>query len=92
VHDETELAAALDSGAQLIGVNNRNLRTFECSIETSLRLAPLIPAGILRVSESGIRPAEDVRKLREAGYQAFLVGEHLMRSRDPLGALRALLR
>ena len=55
VHDETELAAALDSGAQLIGVNNRNLRTFECSIETSLRLAPLIPAGILRVSESGIR-------------------------------------
>jgi indole-3-glycerol phosphate synthase len=92
VHDETELAAALDSGAQMIGVNNRNLRTFDCTIETSLRLAPLIPAGILRVSESGIRHAEDIRKLRDAGYHAFLVGEHLMRSRDPLGAMRALLR
>jgi indole-3-glycerol phosphate synthase len=92
VHDETELQAAIDSGAQLIGVNNRNLRTFECAIETSLRLAPLIPAGIIKVSESGIRTAEDVRKLREAGYNAFLVGEHLMRSKDPLGALRALLR
>jgi indole-3-glycerol phosphate synthase len=92
VHDETELKAAIDSGAQMIGVNNRNLRTFECVIETSLRLAPLIPPGILRVSESGIRTAEDIRRLRVEGYHAFLVGEHLMRSRDPLGALRALLR
>jgi indole-3-glycerol phosphate synthase len=92
VHDEQELAVALDSGAQLIGVNNRNLRTFECSIETSLRLAPLIPPGVVKVSESGIRSAEDIHTLRQAGYNAFLIGEHFMRSRDPLGALRALLR
>lgn len=92
VHDEAELDAALDSGAQIIGVNNRNLRTFEVKIETSLRLAPRIPAGVIKVSESGIRSAEDIRTLRQAGYSAFLVGEHLMRSRDPLGALRSLLR
>ncbi len=92
VHDEAELDAAIDSGARIIGVNNRNLRTFEVNIETSLRLAPRIPAGAIKISESGIRSAEDIRMLREAGYNGFLVGEHLMRSRDPLGALRALLR
>jgi indole-3-glycerol phosphate synthase len=92
VHDETELARALASGATIIGVNNRNLRTFEVNIETSLRLADRIPAGVLRVSESGIRSAEDIRKLRAAGYRAFLIGEHLMRSRDPEQALRALLK
>lgn len=92
VHDETELEAAIDSGARIIGVNNRNLRTFEVKVETSLRLAPRIPAGVIKISESGIRSAEDIRMLREAGYNGFLVGEHLMRSRDPLGALRALLR
>ncbi len=92
VHDEAELEAAIDSGAEIIGVNNRNLRTFEVNIKTSLRLAPRIPAGVIKVSESGIRSANDIRALREAGYQGFLVGEHLMRSRDPLGALQALLR
>lgn len=91
VHDEIELAAALDSGAQLIGVNNRNLHTFEVDLETSLRLAPKIPAGITKISESGIRSAEDVRRLLEAGFQAFLVGEHLMRSKDRQQALRTLL-
>jgi indole-3-glycerol phosphate synthase len=91
VHDETELESALDSGAQVIGVNNRNLRTFEVTLETSLRMAARIPAGIVRVSESGIRSPEDIRRLGEAGYHAFLVGEHLMRSRDPQHALRALL-
>ncbi len=90
VHDETELAAALDSGAQLVGVNNRNLRTFEVNLETSLRLAPHVPAGVLKISESGIRSAEDICRLQQAGFQAFLVGEHLMRSKDRRHALRNL--
>jgi indole-3-glycerol phosphate synthase len=92
VHDEAELERAAASGATIIGVNNRNLRTFEVNIDTSLRLAERIPDGVLRISESGIRSAEDVCKLRGAGYHAFLVGEHLMRSRDPEQALRALLK
>jgi indole-3-glycerol phosphate synthase len=92
VHDENELQAAADSGAEIIGVNNRNLRTFEVNLETSLRLAEKIPAGVIRVSESGIRSAADIAKLREAGFHAFLVGEQLMRSRDPGHALRALLK
>ncbi|MGA2434424.1 MAG: indole-3-glycerol phosphate synthase TrpC [Bryobacteraceae bacterium] len=92
VHNEEELAQALDSGAQIIGVNNRDMRTFEVKIETSIRLAEHIPAGILKISESGIRSAEDIRKLRAAGYQAFLVGEHLMRSHQPAEALKALLK
>jgi indole-3-glycerol phosphate synthase len=90
VHDEDELAAALDSGAQVIGVNNRNLRTFEVNLETSLRLAPRIPAGVTKVSESGIRSADDIRRLQDAGFQAFLVGEHLMRSKDQQRALESL--
>jgi len=92
VHDQNELEAALASGADLIGVNNRNLRTFKDDLSTSLRLAERIPAGIIRVSESGIKSAQDVQKLRQAGYDAFLVGEHLMRSRDPAQALRELQR
>jgi indole-3-glycerol phosphate synthase len=91
VHDERELAKALEAGAEIVGVNNRDLTTFEVTLETSLRLAPRIPAGVLKVSESGIRSAEDIERLRAAGYQAFLVGEHLMRSADPAEALRALL-
>ncbi len=92
VHDGAELEKAVESGAQVIGVNNRNLRTFECNIEASLRLAEKFPAGVVRVSESGIRTAEEVRRLRDAGYHAFLIGEHLMRSRDPQQAVRALLK
>ena len=75
----------------MIGVNNRDLNTFEVTLETSLRLAPHIPAGVLKVSESGIGSARDIERLREAGYQAFLVGEHLMKSADPAEAVRALL-
>ncbi|MFB3830212.1 MAG: indole-3-glycerol phosphate synthase TrpC [Bryobacteraceae bacterium] len=90
VHDAAELARALDSGAEIIGVNNRNLRTFEVSLETSLGLAEQMPEGVLRVSESGIHGAADVRRLMDAGYHAFLVGEHLMRSPDPAAALAAL--
>ena len=90
VHDAEELARALDSGAEILGVNNRDLHTFRVSLDTSLRLAESIPAGVLRVSESGIHSADDVRLLRGAGYQAFLVGEHLMLAPDPAAALRAL--
>jgi indole-3-glycerol phosphate synthase len=90
VHDEAELHAALDMGADLIGVNNRDLRTFEVSLETSLRLARLMPSGILAVAESGIRSAEDIRRLSEAGFRGFLVGEQLMRSASPGAALREL--
>jgi indole-3-glycerol phosphate synthase len=89
-HNPAELDAAIASGASLIGVNNRDLTTFEVSLETSLRLAEHMPAGALTVSESGIHTADDIAKLRAAGYQAFLVGEHLMKSGDPEGALRKL--
>ncbi len=92
VHSQKELDVALASGAELIGVNNRNLRTFKDDLATSLRLAEKIPAGLIKVSESGIRTAQDVHQLRQAGYDAFLVGEHLMRSHDPAQALRELLR
>ena len=91
VHGEEELGPAVASGARLIGVNNRNLHTFEVSLETALGLADKIPAGVVRVAESGIHSSADVRRLRAAGYQAFLVGEHLMKSGDPVAALRALL-
>jgi indole-3-glycerol phosphate synthase len=90
VHDEEELQGALDCGADIVGVNNRNLHTFEVTLATSLRLAERIPPRIVMVSESGIQGAEDVRKLSEAGYRAFLVGEHLMTSPDPAAAIRAL--
>lgn len=91
VHNEAELARALASGASIVGVNNRNLHTFEVTLETSLRLAERMPDGVVRVSESGIHSAAGVQRLRAAGYQAFLVGEHLMRSGQPAEALRQLL-
>jgi indole-3-glycerol phosphate synthase len=91
VHNAEELEPALASGARIVGVNNRNLHTFEVSIETSLRLAGKIPSGVVRVAESGIHSSAAVQQLRAVGYQAFLVGEHLMKSGDPVGALRALL-
>jgi indole-3-glycerol phosphate synthase len=91
VHNRAELEMALGAGSRIIGVNNRDLTTFQVSLETSLRLAEHVPAGILRVSESGIHHAGDIAKLRDAGYHAFLVGEHLMRSGDPAAALRQLV-
>ena len=90
VHDAEELGPALASGARIVGVNNRNLRTFETNLATALDLAPRIPGHVIRVAESGIRSGADVRRLREAGYQAFLVGEHLMRAADPAAALAEL--
>jgi indole-3-glycerol phosphate synthase len=92
VHDEAELERALAADVSLIGVNNRNLKTLEVDLETSLRLAPLIPAHILRVSESGIRTADDIKRLTAAGYSAFLIGESLMKQPDPGAALAKLLR
>jgi indole-3-glycerol phosphate synthase len=91
VHDERELSKALDSGAEIVGVNNRNLITFQVTIETSLGLAPRVPAQVIKVSESGIHSAQDLQRLRDAGYQGFLVGEHLMKAADPAKALRALV-
>jgi indole-3-glycerol phosphate synthase len=90
VHDASELAAALDSGAEIVGVNNRNLHTFEVTLETSLRLIEKMPANVVKVAESGIHSPDDVRRLRAAGFHAFLVGEHLMKSADPAAALKAL--
>ncbi len=91
VHNEEELEMALDAGAEIVGVNNRNLHTFDVTLDTSLRLAEKMPDGVARVSESGIHSGADVRLLREAGFDAMLVGEHLMRAPDPAAALRALL-
>ncbi len=91
VHNRAELATAIDAGADLIGVNNRDLATFEVSLDTSLRLAEHMPANALLVSESGINNARDLATLRAAGFHAFLVGEHLMKSGDPEGALRKLV-
>lgn len=91
VHDEAELERALAAGCDIIGVNSRNLRSFEVDLQTPLRLATRIPAGVLAVAESGIHSAEDLRPLQGAGYQAFLVGESLMKAPHPGEALRELL-
>ena len=91
-HDETELQRALAAGCDIIGVNSRNLRSFEVDLQTGLRLAARIPPGVLPVAESGIHSASDLRQLRAAGYQAFLVGESLMKAPRPGQALRELLQ
>jgi len=91
VHDHDELSKAIDSGAEIIGVNNRNLETFEVSLDTSLRLSYLMPAGVTRVTESGIFSRADIETLSAAGFHAFLIGESLMKSADPTAALRALI-
>jgi indole-3-glycerol phosphate synthase len=91
VHDEDELKRALDAGFDTVGVNNRNLKTFVVDLETSMRLGGLMPAGVLRVAESGIESAADVARLRAAGFGAFLVGEQLMRAERPGVELRGLL-
>jgi indole-3-glycerol phosphate synthase len=93
VHDQLELDRALALGADFIGINNRNLRTFETRLETSIDLAVGVPAGKLLVSESGIVGHEHLRRLeREAGIGVFLVGESLMRQPDVVAATRALLQ
>ena len=91
VHDAAELDRALDAGCDLIGVNTRDLRTFKVELDTALRLGDRFPADVVRVAESGIHSAEDVARLRSAGYHAFLVGESLMRAELPGAALRELI-
>jgi indole-3-glycerol phosphate synthase len=90
-HDAREVETALRSGAEIIGINNRDLRTFQVSLDTSVRLAPAIPPSVTKVSESGIFHAEDIRRLSAAGFDAFLVGEHLVKSGDAAHALRELV-
>ena len=90
VHNRRELDMAIAAGADLIGVNNRNLSTFELTLDTSLSLADFMPRGAVLVSESGIHNAADIGRLQAAGYSAFLVGEHLMKSGDAAHALRQL--
>ncbi len=95
VHTAEELTRVLDTlgedGADAIGVNNRDLKTFAVRLETSLDLIPRIPTGIVRVAESGIGTPEDIHRLRTAGFDAFLIGESLMRQPDPGAALSGLL-
>jgi indole-3-glycerol phosphate synthase len=91
VHTAAELDRALAVGARIIGVNNRDLRTLEVRVETSCELIEKIPEECIAVSESGLRTHEDLEKLRAAGFDAFLIGEHLMLAPDPAAALAALL-
>jgi indole-3-glycerol phosphate synthase len=91
VHDAAELERGLAAGARLVGVNNRDLKTLEVKLETSLALAGRIPDDVTAVAESGIRTGADLRRLREAGYDACLIGEQLMSAPDPGEALRLLL-
>jgi indole-3-glycerol phosphate synthase len=81
----------MDAGCDLIGVNTRDLRTFKVDPQTAFRLAERLPKNVVRVAESGIRSGEDIARLRVAGYQAFLVGEMLMRAEKPGEALQALV-
>lgn len=91
VHDENQLRQALDVGCGLIGVNTRDLRTFEVDPETAFRLAALVPGSAVKVAESGIRSGEEIARLRAAGYQAFLIGETLMRAERVGEMLRELV-
>ena len=91
VHSREELQRALSAGARIIGVNNRDLRTFDVRLQTSLDLISDIPAGCVAVSESGLRSAADLARLRDARFHAFLIGETLMQAPDPAATLRALL-
>ena len=90
-HDARELGIALRSGAEIVGVNNRDLRTFRVSLDTSIRLAADIPPEVTKVSESGIFNSADIHRLMDAGFDAFLVGEYLVKSGDATRALRELV-
>ncbi|HZR26359.1 MAG TPA: indole-3-glycerol phosphate synthase TrpC [Vicinamibacterales bacterium] len=91
VHDAEELDRALDTDARLIGINNRNLRTLAVDVQASEALIARMPADVIAVSESGLKSAEDLRRLRTLGYRAFLVGERFMTADDPGAALQGLL-
>jgi len=91
VHDDTELTRAVDSGARVIGVNNRNLRTLAVDITASDRLAARMPHGVIAVSESGLKSRDELDRLAAAGYHAFLIGERFMTDPDPARAVRELI-
>jgi len=90
VHDRAELARALEAGAEIVGINNRDLATFETDVGTTLELLEDVPEDVLVVSESGIRGPEDAALLGDAGVDAILVGETLLRAPDPQVAVRYL--
>jgi indole-3-glycerol phosphate synthase len=90
-HNREELNRAIDAGCELIGVNNRDLRTFKVDIETSVGLAEFMPKDVVCVAESGIHSGADIAHLRSAGYHGFLIGESLMKAQSPGKALQALL-
>jgi len=91
VHDEHELAIAIDAGARIIGVNNRNLRTLEVDLGASERLMAAMPSEVVAISESGLKSPEDIARLKQLGYRAFLIGERFMAAKDPGRALEGLL-
>lgn len=92
VHDATELAVAIDVGARIIGVNNRNLRTLDVDVHASETLIAQIPRDVVAVSESGLKSADDIKRLRQLGYGAFLIGEQFMTADNPGAALRQFVR
>ena len=92
VHDEAELLSNLDSGADLLGVNNRNLKTFEVSVDVSRELAEKIPASFVKISESGIDNVSTVQELRRYGYEGFLMGQNFMKHEKPEEACRRFIR
>ena len=90
VHDENELTVAIECGATLIGVNQRDLHTFEVDHQRALRMAAMMPANVIRVAESGVKTRDDARSLRDAGYDAVLVGESLVTASDISKSVREL--
>ena len=91
IHEEHEIDRAVDAGARIVGVNNRNLRTLEVDVDVSERAAAKMPRDVIAVSESGLRSADDVRRFQRLGYRAFLIGERFMTAPDPGGALGELM-
>ena len=91
VQDDEELARAIDSGARVVGVNNRNLRTLTVDVDASERLAARIPRDVIGVSESGLKSREELDRLAAVGYRAFLIGERFMTDPDPAAAIRGLM-
>lgn len=92
VHNQAELVSNLESGADLIGVNNRDLKTFRVSTEVSKELAPLIPDNVVKVSESGISDPDTIRDLKAYGYRGFLIGENFMKAASPQSAAAEFIR
>jgi indole-3-glycerol phosphate synthase len=90
VHDENELQKAMQAGAKIIGINNRDLTTFQTTLATSLKLGEQIPAGVVKISESGVQTRKDIIELEKAGFDAVLVGEILMRNHNRTAFLKEL--